>query len=101
MTASNFPVNFSAKVTLISGATLEKVKGDIEVKIAEYLLALRKSWEDEDTLIIRKAQIESLILSVNEVIDVANVKINETTINLPVNINYVPVLGSMEVTANE
>jgi len=62
------------------------------------LLELRKTWESENSVVVRISQIEARILNIDNVIDVSNTKINNETSNIELSSNQIPVLGTLEVT---
>lgn len=93
-------VNVSATITLDTGYTVTAVKDSVKAAINEYLYTLRQSWEDNalTSIVVRIAQIESRILSVEGVLDVANTAINSSASNLTLTYEKVPIMG--EVTLN-
>ncbi len=97
VTPSETNINVSTKITLSSGSVLETVQQRIVDAINNYLLGLRKAWEDSSSLIIRISQIESTILNVDGVLDVSTTTINGQASNLEITQEYLPVLGKVEV----
>lgn len=97
VTPSETKINISTRITLSSGAVLETVRQRIKDAIDNYLLGLRKAWEDSSSLIVRISQIESTILNVDGVLDVSTTTINGQASNLEVTQEYLPVLGTVEV----
>lgn len=71
----------------------EKVKNEID----KYFLELRKTWEDSESIIVRISQIETRILNVDDVLDISNTKINESSSNIEISSNEIPVIGAVEV----
>lgn len=69
----------------------------IRNSLSQYLLELRKTWEDSLSIIVRISQIEARILNVDGVLDVTNTMINENSSNIEIAQDYLPVLGSVEV----
>lgn len=63
----------------------------------KYLLELRKTWENESNIIVRISQIEARILNIESILDISNTTINDTTSNIELSNNKIPVLGSLEV----
>ena len=63
----------------------------------KYLLELRKTWENESNIIVRISQIEARILNIESIFDISNTTINDTTSNIELSNNKIPVLGSLEV----
>ena len=89
-------VNVVCTVMLLEGYVLASIKEKIQEVIGEYLLEMRKAWEN-GSLIVRISQLENRILSIEGVLDVMDTKINGSTENLILNIEEVPVMGSLEV----
>ena len=91
--AGSIEINISAGFTL--EATWNDVKDSISEAINEYLLDLRKSWDDTSNLTVRTSRIEMAIMGVEGVIDVENVRINSSTSNHILDRDSIPVLGSV------
>ncbi|HDF2473487.1 TPA: baseplate J/gp47 family protein, partial [Clostridioides difficile] len=70
-------INISAEITYKNGYTWENIKSIAEEAIDDYLNELNMSWEDEENLIVRISQIETRLLSIDGVLDIANTMINE------------------------
>ena len=81
-----------------SGADLDTVQELIEEALEAYLLELRESWEDSDTLVVRISQIESTILGVTGVTDIESTTINNQESNIELEEEYIPILGDVEVS---
>lgn len=95
-------VDAPTKVTIDIATTVELNDvewGTIETEVGEiisnYLLELRKTWAEENTLIVRIAQIESRILNVDGVVDISNTKINGKAENLTLDKYEVPIFGGV------
>ena len=82
-------------VTFDEGYNWSNTKTAIEEAVGAYLLELRKAWADNTSTIVRVSQIETRILSVKGVLDVANTKINGSTSNLTLTKYQIPVLGGV------
>lgn len=90
-------INVSTTVTITEGSNMEDIKTNIINEVSEYLLELRKTWENEDNLIVRISQIESRILNITGILDITGTQINNGTSNIELLSNEIPVLGNMEV----
>lgn len=95
-------VDAPTKVTIDIATTVELNDvewGTVETEVGEiisnYLLELRKTWAEENTLIVRISQIESRILNVDGVVDISNTKINGKTENLTLDKYEVPIFGGV------
>lgn len=96
--AKNFKISVSATLTLDTGVTIGQVQGDVDDALNAYLLTLRKTWANETTIVVRIAQIESRILTVPGVVDVANTKINGGIANVALADDGIPVLGAVTLS---
>lgn len=63
--------------------------------IENYFLELRKMWMNESNLVVRISQIESRILTITGVLDIENTMINNSSLNLILADNSIPVLRSV------
>lgn len=90
---SELIVNVASTITLSSGYLWVDVENYIQDAINTYLLELKKTWENEDALVVRISQIESAILKVTGVVDVTGTTLNGGLINLILTDVQIPVLG--------
>lgn len=90
-------IDILTTITLSNGAELMTVQELIENEIQKYLLEIRKTWEDNNILTVRKSQIEALILNVPGVIDVSNTTINGQDSNIEIEKEYIPIFKTLEV----
>lgn len=97
-TAAEHEINVSATLTLTEGSELEKVKPEVERQIKNYLLDLRKNWEDEQNLIVRISQIESRILNIETVLDISAVSLNSDTSNIELTEMEIPILKEVNLS---
>jgi uncharacterized phage protein gp47/JayE len=94
-TVEEITVNVSSTITFDDGYSFAGLKTQIEQIISNYLLDLRKDWSNQTNLVVRIAQIETKILGIQGVIDIANTKINGLTSNLLLTQYQVPVMGGV------
>ena len=81
------------------GWSWEDVSGYVTEAINGYFLELAQSWADQDeALVVRISQIESRLLGINGILDIANTKINEEAANYTLELDHIPVLGSIAPT---
>ena len=97
-TATETEISIATTITYDSGYNWETCSTHIIAAIEAYLLSLRKEWgNDTDgeypVLVVRIAQIESAILSVHGVVDVAGTTINSEAKNKTLSQYEIPVLG--------
>lgn len=96
-TVDETPINVSTTITLSETGILTDVKENIKKSIENYLLELRKTWENNTNLIVRKSQIETLILAIEGVIDVQNTVLNNSPGNIEISEANIPIMGRLEV----
>ncbi len=82
-------------VTFAEGYGWSNIKSLIEGAVDAYLLELRKGWADGQNVIVRISQVETRILGVQGVLDVADTKINGSASNLVLTEYQIPVLGGV------
>lgn len=94
------PVNVSATLTLETDADKAIVLESIKAAIAEHLLSLTKTWADgtyKDHLSVYPARVSAKILDIAQVVNVTDVKLNDSSDTLALGPYEIPVIG--EVTA--
>lgn len=92
-TANNVKVNISTSLVFEEGNNFSNLKSQIEKKIDEYLLELRKDWARQETSVVRLSQVESRIMNVKGVLDISNTKINGKDGNLILKKYEIPIMG--------
>lgn len=90
-------INITTNITLSENSNIELIKEKITNEINKYFLELKKTWEDSNSIIVRISQIETRILNIEGIIDIANTKINNVSTNIEVSSNKIPKLGTVEV----
>jgi uncharacterized phage protein gp47/JayE len=93
-TASAVPINITTRITFNEGYTWNSVKADAISAIEEYLLSMRKAWE-EGGLVVRITQIENRLLNLDGIVDVADTTINGNVGNIIIASDEVPVFGGI------
>ncbi len=71
------------------------IETDVKEIIENYLLELRKNWAKEENIIVRVAQIEAKILSIDGIVDISDTKINRKAENLILTAYQIPVYGGV------
>lgn len=94
-TADEVIVNISTTVTLDTGYNWSMVEADVIAVIDEYLLEIRKEWANNSLNIVRIAQIDTRILTIDGIIDITGTKINGVAENLNLGEYEIPVLGTV------
>ncbi len=87
-------VNVSAKLTFDEGYSLDDLKSYIDGVIESYLTSLCKAWSSSAFLTVRISQIESRILSIEGIVDIAETKLNSLASNIVFGENDIPVKGA-------
>lgn len=95
--ATSETINVATTIILESNYTLDAIKDNIDNAIEEYLLSLRKKWATTDNIVVRIAQLENKILGVDGVLDISNTTINSQSGNIQLEIDEVPILGTVVV----
>lgn len=85
----------TATITFDEGYNWSNTKTAIQEAVDAYLLELRKSWADSNYTVVRISQIETRILTVKGIIDIANTKINGSTNNMTLTKYQIPVMGGV------
>jgi uncharacterized phage protein gp47/JayE len=98
VTPQELTVDISARVTLTDGVSWSQLKALVTSTLEEYFLELRKSWEkscESGNLVVRISQIETRILNLEGVLDVADTTLNGVADNLTVKQEKLPMLGEV------
>ena len=93
--AEAVPVEVRTTVTFSDGYGWPNTKALIQEAVDAYLLELRKGWADGGAIVVRISRMETRILGVRGVVDVAGTEINGSESNLALDENQVPVLGGV------
>lgn len=94
-TVTEVTINVSTSITFNEGYSFKTLQTDIENAIKAYLLEIRKEWSDVTNLIVRIAQIESKIMSIEGVLDITGTTINGIAENLTLTEYQIPVFGGV------
>lgn len=74
----------------------DDVSGYVTEAIESYFTELAESWADQtEPLVVRISQIESRLLGISGILDIANTKINDEASNFTLELDHIPVLGSI------
>ena len=90
-------VDIKSKITFVTGWTYAEARSQVEAAIDAYFSLLAEQWAEEETLIVRIAQIEMQILNVSCVLDVMDTQLNGNAKNLELDPESIPIRGSVEV----
>ena len=92
-TVTEVAVNINATITYDNGYNWATCREQINAAVEKYLLSLRKEWSDSTELVVRIAQIDAAMLSVQGVIDVTGTTVNSKAQNLTLTDFEIPILG--------
>lgn len=94
-TADEVTINIASTITFDEGFSFTSLQSQIEAVISNYLLELRQEWANLTMVIVRIAQIETRILAIEGIVDIANTRINGTSANLTLSSFEIPTMGSV------
>lgn len=86
----NFP-----NITFDEGFEWADVEIDVQQMVDDYLLELKKTWENSSPLVLRIVHLESRMLEINGIIDVQNTTINGTASNFTLDNDSIPKRGEV------
>jgi len=96
-TVTEKAVNITMEIVFAEGFSWNNISERATELIQDYLLNLRRTWAELNSLVVRLTQIETRILSITGVIDVGNTRINGVVDNLTLAAHEIPVLGGVSV----
>ena len=88
-------INIETKIFFQRDFTFEDMKSQLEKALDEYFLELNKTWSDGVTLVVRIAQIETRLLGLDGVLDIADTKINGVASNLVLGYDEIAKRGEL------
>ena len=91
--AKNSTINFNFSITYKSGYSFADVKSNIETVIDDYFETLITSWAEDGNTVIRRNQVEALLLSIEGIINVNSTTINGKDADLTLDAEYIPTRG--------
>lgn len=78
----------------------EAVESYVTQALNDYFLELAQTWADqEEALVVRISQIESRLLNITGILDIANTKINGEDSNFTLQLDHIPNLGTITPSA--
>ena len=90
-------INIETSLTFETGWNLEECQLSINKVLNDYYKELNSLWSKENGLLVRISQIESRLLNVQGVVDIAGTKLNGTASNIMLDSDSVAVRGSFAV----
>lgn len=88
-------VNIETDITYDDGYSQAALQSQINGQMDMYLGELARTWRDREEIMVRIAQIETRILAVEGILDIANTKINGVGGNLTLAYEEIPVRGTI------
>lgn len=93
--AQNKLINFDFTITYQTGVVFEDVKSNIEAAIDGYFSKLILDWANQENTVIRRNQIESLLLNIEGIKEINDTVINGVSSNLTLDEEFIPVRGDV------
>lgn len=88
-------VSISTELVFDTGYDWNTCQMQVNEAVESYFSSLRKSWDSQDTLMVRISNVNSAILSVPGIIDVSNTLLNGAGENLTITAYQIPVCGGV------
>ena len=92
---SSVTANVASHFVFDEGYSFADLEEYIKSAIREYLPSLAKNWADSKNLIVRISAIESRMLDIDGILDVADTTLNGVASNLTLGPDEIPVLGTV------
>jgi len=84
-------ITVSATFTLESGVDPTDIQDSVNNIVDNYFKSLSTNWDKEDNIIVRISQLETRLLGVAGVLDITNTRMNNSSSNLSLESNEIPV----------
>lgn len=97
-TVQEVGITISANIEFETGIAFNSLKSSIEGVLKDYLLELRKTWANNEGLLVRISQVENRILNIDGIVDISNTTINDAQANFSLSKYEIPVLESVSVS---
>lgn len=88
-------ISIATTITYASGWSFEEAKTHIENAVDAYFKELSKSWADSETIVVRIAQIETRLLNLDAVLDIAGTTLNGEAVNIQLTADEIPKRGEV------
>ena len=88
-------INVSTNFTYQDGYSFSDIKQRAEQILEDYYKELSRQWAESGNLIVRISQIETRLLSLEGVVDIAETRINESSKNIQLEPDEIPIRGSL------
>lgn len=94
-TAKEISVSVSTSLSFDEGYSFAALKATITDVISAYLKEVRTDWANYSQSVVRISQIETRLLAIKGIVDIANTKINGIASNLTLDTYEIPVMGGV------
>lgn len=88
-------INVSASFTFDEGYTFSQLKTVMREAIKAYITDLARTWQDSSLIVVRKAIVESRLVSITGVLDIEDLTLNGEEENVTVTACQVPIMGEV------
>jgi len=92
--ATEFPININCTFEYLDTYSWDSVRENMNKALDNYFRELAHSWETE-TVIVRVNQINTVLMSVQGVLDVSGTTLNGSASNITIDSDYIPVRGTI------
>ena len=92
---SAYNIVVGCRLVLDSGYTFESIKQNLIIAINNYFKSLNKNWASSDYITIRVAQVTTVLLDVDGVIDVSSCQLNGKARNIELSQDEIQVLSAI------
>lgn len=89
-------VNIQSKITLQAGWVWEDIESYVIESIDAYFEELAAAWSESENIIVRVSQIETRLLNLAGVLDIADTSLNGNKYNLMIEADNIPRRGTVE-----
>jgi uncharacterized phage protein gp47/JayE len=92
-TPEEYAVDVEIGIAYEAGHSFASLGSQISQEVAGYLAELREAWQREDSLVVRRAQIESRIIRIAGIVDITHTRLNGKEENIFLDKEHIPVMG--------
>lgn len=97
MGANAYPINIRTQISFKSGYSFATMQDEITSTLRVYYRELNTEWQNNDSVIVRIAEINARLLNVNGVLDIRDTMLNGKYENVNVDADSIPILGTFEL----
>lgn len=87
------PINIATSITYQKGWSWNDVEPYVNKAVDTYFSELASAWDSEDNLVVRISQIETRLLNISGILDIADTTINGSPQNLTLSSDSIPIRG--------